>query len=349
VERVCDMACYKPLHGFKAENGGFTGDKARSPTGIPMSVPCGQCIGCRLDRSRQWATRMVHELKYHTEACFITLTYAPEHLPNFGNLHVQDFQKFMKDLRYHFSYVAENPETGKPKRYYRPIRYFHCGEYGEKCLNCGENKLNCKCGHYSATLGRPHFHAIIYGVEFYDLELLKKTKSGEFIYKSQTLTDIWGKGHASVGNVTFESCAYVARYVTKKITGEQADGHYMEPITIDEETGEVLDGLWRNPEYTTMSRRPGIGHRITDQRAFQDIFPHDRVVLRRQGYSSVSKPPRYYDKLLEKTDPEMYEQIKSIRKREANKNAEDNTDERLLVKEQVKLAQIKTLKRDLNL
>lgn len=336
------MTCYKPLEGYKAENGGFTGNRNNSPTGIKMKVPCGQCIGCRLDRSREWAIRMVHELKNHEKACFITLTYNDEHLPGDQSIHVEHFQKFMKDLRYAFSY--EDPET--KKRLYTPIRYFHCGEYGEQCLNCGDNKFTCRCGNWSPTIGRPHYHAILYGIEFDDIELYKKTKAGSYIYKSKKLADIWKKGYVTVGDVTFESCAYVARYVTKKITGSKADGHYTLPLTIDTETGEILDGIWRKPEYVTMSRRPGIGH-DTAEKYRGDMYPHDRVVMLRGQKSVLSKPPRYYDKMLEKADPKMYEEIKAKRKQQAALHAEDNTDERLFVKEQCKLAQISTLKRDL--
>lgn len=360
------MPCYKPLRGYKASDGGITFNPKHSPTKEYLDVPCGQCIGCRLEKSREWAVRMVHELKNWDKACFITLTYDDEHLPLNKSLSVTEyapytdletkevkekqydshFQTFMKDLRYHFSEVRVNPETGRKKRYYRPIRFFQSGEYGQECKNCGQNKINCyhTCGQWSPTFGRPHYHAILFNVEFNDLIPLKKNKSGEMIYKSETLSSIWKRGYTSVGNVTFESCAYVARYVTKKITGEQAEDHYVRLGKVSTETGEI-ETVKINPEYANMSRRPGIGKGYIE-RYFSDVYPNDRVVLLRRGESKVSKPPRYYDKLLQEIDPHMYEDIKQQRRNEALKHENDSTDERLMVREAVRKAQTKTLHRN---
>ena len=65
---------------------------------MPIQVPCGQCAGRRLDQSKQWALRCVHEAQVHDENCFITLTYNNENLPKDGSLNKRDFQLFMKRL-----------------------------------------------------------------------------------------------------------------------------------------------------------------------------------------------------------------------------------------------------------
>lgn len=321
------MPCYHPISAWqllkvKTANGkptiSFKNPYARpSADRVGIQVPCGQCIGCRLERSRQWAIRCVHEARQHEDVngnAFITLTYRDERVPPGASLNKIHFQKFMKRLRKALSPIK--------------IRFFHCGEYGE---------INA----------RPHYHACIFGYSFPDKEFLKNTDTGEKLYISKILVDAWiepdGKdlpppnnwvgyynpksyGYSTIGNVTFESAAYVARYITKKITGDKAESHY----------------AGRDPEYTTMSRRPGIGKNWYDE--FNgDVFPSDEVVLR----GKQMRPPRFYDKQLEKSDPALYEKIKLDRKAEAVKNAPDNTTRRLLTKEQCKLAQFKQLKRGL--
>ena len=151
-------------------------------------VPCGQCIGCRLERSRQWAIRCVHEASLHTDNCFITLTYSPDCLPSDGSLNHDDFQKFFKRLRKHIA----------PKK----IRYYMCGEYGEDLQQ-------------PSKLGRPHFHACLFGLDFDDKQLYI-VRDDVKLYTSATLEKIWGKGFVTIGDVTFESAAYVARYIAKK-------------------------------------------------------------------------------------------------------------------------------------
>lgn len=159
-----------------------------------LSLPCGRCFGCRLERSRQWAIRMTHEAQLHDDNCFITLTYSPENLPEDGSLDVTVFQKFMKRLRKKYSGVK--------------IRFFHCGEYGD---------LN----------GRPHYHAILFGFDFDDKQFLKRTKYGA-LYTSDNLFSLWPYGYSTIGPVNFLTCGYVARYSMKKITGKDAREYYGE-------------------------------------------------------------------------------------------------------------------------
>lgn len=299
------MPCYHPISAWqllnvKTKNGkpsiSFKNPYARpSKDRVGIQVPCGQCIGCRLERSRQWAIRCVHEAYGHENNAFITLTYSPENLPPGGSLpnyEGGDFQLFMKRLRKAVSPVK--------------IRFFSCGEYGEK------NE-------------RPHYHACIFGYDFPD-KVLYTVRDGCRLYRSPMLEKIWNLGFATVGDVTFESAAYVARYVTKKITGGLAEDHYK----------------GKNPEYTTMSRRPGIGKGWYDE--FKgDVFPCDNVVIR----GKIMRPPRFYDKKLEVDNPEMLASIKLKRKAKALAAADDNTAARLKAKETCKLAQFQQLKRGL--
>lgn len=262
------VPCYSPLDGWRhKENGGFTMRPDLAQRDAPLTVPCGQCIGCRLERSRQWAIRIVHEGQMHDDNCFITLTYDPEHLPPGNTLVKSDFQKFMKRLR---------------KELDIPVRYYHCGEYGE-------------------TTMRPHYHAIIFGWRPIDPSLF--ATSGEHpLYESPTLTRIWGLGHCTFGELTFDTAAYTARYVTKKVNGPQADDHY---AYTDPETGEVT---WRQPEYATMSRRPGIGRPWLEKYG-RDTYEKDQVILNGRPLT----PPKAYDVAFEHVDPDRLLVVKNKR------------------------------------
>lgn len=300
------MACYHPLQGYYSPEVTQTGkprvvfDRSKGYADRPVKIPCGQCIGCRLERSRQWAIRCVHESQLHDKNCFITLTYDDENLPRDGSLDHRDWVLFFKRLR---------------KKYGRGIRYYMCGEYGE-------------------TTARPHYHACVFGLDFDDKSPWSE-RDGIVTYTSETLRNLWGMGHATVGAVTFNSAAYVARYVMKKVTGQKAEEHY-QTIT---EWGEVFD---RRPEYTQMSRRPGIA--ADWLRKFQsDAYPSDFIVLR----GAKMKPPKFYDRQYEIVDPAALEKIKGRRSRRGRKQAHDNTPDRLRVKEKVTEARLNQLKRNL--
>lgn len=289
------MPCYSPMKGYRS--------RERNPTGkrsivfniqdgyldMPVTLPCGQCIGCRLERSRQWAIRCVHEAQLYERNCFITLTYNDENLPSDGSLKKTEFQKFMKRLR---------------KEYGDGIRYFHCGEYGER-------------------FQRPHYHACLFNFDFDDRVLFQE-RDGVRLYVSASLARLWPFGFSTIGDVTFESAAYVARYITKKITGDQAADHYGS----------------RTPEYITMSRRPGIG-RPWLERFSADVYPSDHVVLR----GKQLRPPKYYDNIFELEDPTTFAKV--VRKRlAAVQDSEWNqTPERLAVREFIQLEKCKLLRR----
>ena len=227
----------------------------------------------------------MHEAQMHDRSCFLTLTYDDEHLPYRQSLDVSHWQLFAKRLR---------QKCG-------PFRFFHCGEYGERT-------------------GRPHYHACLFGLDFSEDRKLWKEIRGNAYYVSETLTETWSMGHALIGDLTPESAAYTARYVMKKVTGNNAADHYGR---VDEETGEIYE---LKPEYITMSRNKGLGESWF-RKFHRDVYPSDEVVLRGKKY----KPPRYYDKLYEEMNPEGFAAI--VKRREAREvaanRAADNTDARL--------------------
>ncbi len=267
-----------------------------------ITVPCGSCIGCRLDRSRAWAIRCVHEAQLHETNCFITLTYDEKHLPKDGSLSLGDFQLFMKRLRKSLS----------PKQ----IRFFHCGEYGDK-------------------LSRPHYHACIFNHDFADRTLWSQ-RNGNKLYRSASLEKLWPYGYSSVGTLTWQSAAYIARYITKKITGAAAKDHYER---VETSTGEITHLA---PEYITMSLKPGIGSEWFKLYS-GDVYPGDFVVIDGKKF----KPPRYYDNLLELSDLETFELIKEERENYALKYPEEQSPSRLATREICTLKKTESLLRPL--
>lgn len=340
------MTCYHPIRGYRAHAPGPSGKRpivftpSQGYSDLPVKVPCGQCIGCRLERSRQWAVRCVHEAQLHEANSFITLTYDDHNLPDNRSIDLSQWQRFMKRLRKHFCATRRvNPETGRMRTYYdksKAVRFFACGEYGELCSQCGLSRPVCKCKDWLPKLGRPHYHAILFNLDFADKELFQVRK-GVRLYTSETLQKLWPFGFSSVGDVTFESAAYVARYVMKKITGPAAAEYYE---FIDPSTGEVHD---RQPEWVVMSRRPGIAADWLKQ--FQgDVYPSDFLTLRGQKM----RPPRFYDRVLEEKEPEAMRKIRLGRIGKAAIHKADNTPERLRVKEAVRLSRSSKLVRNLS-
>uniref|UniRef100_UPI0040472208 rolling circle replication-associated protein n=5 Tax=Pseudomonadati TaxID=3379134 RepID=UPI0040472208 len=267
-----------------------------------LTLPCGQCVGCRLERSRQWAVRCMHEASLYEQNCFITLTYNDENLPDDGSLHYDHFQKFMKRLR--------KAVSGR-------VRFYMAGEYGEQ-------------------LGRPHFHACLFNYDFSDKVFFKRTGSGSNLYRSAKLESLWPYGYSSIGDVNFQSAAYVARYIMKKVNGKHQDEHYER---VNDETGEITV---RRPEFTKMSLKPGIGFDWYNEWK-DDVYPDDFVVVN----GKKVRPPRFYDKKFKVEHPEEFEVIEFQRECRARERFEENTDERLAVKEKVARARLQSLKRTL--
>nr|QJB18958.1 MAG: replication initiator protein [Microvirus sp.] len=302
------MPCYHPVTAWRSRHvnpSGKVGLVFQEDKAAPFSelqIPCGGCIGCRLDKSRQWMLRLMHEAKYHEQKSFLTLTYDDLQLPENGSLDKTHFQKFMKRLR---------------KQHGGKLRYFMCGEYGDQTQ-------------------RPHYHAILYGCDFSDRRPHSKGAKGDQIYISETLDRIWTHGNCYIGNVTPESCGYVARYIMKKVTGEQANDHYGR---INPATGE-----WYllQPEYLAMSLKPGIGATYYDE--FKtDLYPSDFAISKGRELPV----PKYYDRQLEKENPDLLETLKARRKARAIKNKADNTPERLAVRKTIIQSKSKMLTRTL--
>ena len=325
------MPCYSPLKGWKdRETGGikFRGDD----TAEKMEVACGQCLGCRLDHSRMWAMRIVHECSLHEVTggnCFVTLTYRDRvectedqlrdgyHVPDDWSLHKKHVQDFMKRLRKAF----------EPQR----IRFFLCGEYGNRCKH-GIDLSLVKCP--LCNVGRPHYHVCLFNCDFPDLEVYS-SRDGENRYTSPMLEAIWKYGFVDVGELNFDSAAYVARYCLKKVTGVMADDYYCQ---------YDFDGCvtWVDQEFCLMSRRPGVGKEWFDKYV-DDVFPSDEVPV--PGAGVVKGVPRYYQELFKISEPLKLEEIKQVRKEFMRAHGEDYTPARLMDRYQVKKRQVEMLKR----
>ena len=327
------MPCYSPLKGYMCKETGGLKFKTEN-TQDTMEVACGQCLGCRLDRSRMWAARIVHESSLHDHDggnSFVTLTYRSKaqctknqldeklHIPEDWNLSVpireagkqteaSHFQLFMKRLR---------------KRYKQKIKYFMCGEYGAICKH-GINLDQVGCP--LCNVGRPHYHACLFNVEFNDLEPYA-SRDGVTRYTSKTLEGLWKYGFVDVGKLEYQSAAYVARYCLKKVTGVNAEEHYQ---SIDYK-GEVTK---LNPEYATMSN--GIGEGWYEKYK-DDVFPSDEVPV--PGHGIIKKVPRYYEEKYKESDPFDYEEVKNKRQIFRRENADEYEPDRLMAKYKVKKAQ----------
>jgi hypothetical protein len=293
------MSCVKPLEAFRSENGSVIFNNHNSATKVPMALPCGQCIGCRLERARQWGTRCVHESKMHEHSSFVTLTYNDDSLPPGGSLDLRDLQLFMKRLRK--SRVAGGQVT--------PVRFFAGGEYGE---------LN----------NRPHYHLLLFNCRFSNLVEVGTGVGGQTLYTSDELFGLWPRGFHTIGAVTMQSAQYCAKYAMKKLNRGSTDeslARFQERYQVFDENGEVFD---RRPEFAVMSRRPGIGATYYEKYG-DEVRALDNVIVD----GREAKLPRYYDVLSERIAKEQLEKHKRARRREAVLKRFDNTPERLRVKE----------------
>lgn len=344
------MPCYHPIPAWQGEilpsgKRGMVFKVGSSEPALSIlehKLPCGQCIGCRLDYALDWAVRCVHEMQMHESNCFVTCTY--DKMPPDESLQLEHWQLFMKLIRNEFG----------------PTRHFHAGEYGS------EN-------------GRPHDHALLFGIDFADKKTFTKTQAGSWIYVSDKLSGLWKKasstgGYCSLGEVTFESAGYLARYLIGRPTLRRkvkdsygnyvvgSDGLFVREWTdeaiarygerIDRKTGEIV--LAKRPEYLTMSRNPGIGA-TWFEKYWSDVYPHDYVRIR--GDVKMP-PPRTYDVWYEKKNPVDMRRIKMERLSRNQKLEEVWSDElqkiqlldshspwRLKVMEEVKAAQVAFLKK----
>lgn len=261
------MACYHPLLAVKYSMtdpewkviGSFEdSDVTNLSFAKTMMVPCGHCIGCRLDYSRKWANRMALEKETTGDALFITLTYDEEHLPicyvyeniTFGTLVLKDVQDFWKRFR----------KKLKGKK----ITYYQAGEYGD-------------------LTERPHYHFIAFGIGLDDIPKLKpdgKNELGNVWYRSEWLDDIWKCGRVCIAEANWQTMAYVSRYVTKKVIGGDVRAH---------------EFLGRHNEFATMSKNPAIGLRWLIENAPR--IEDDRLThIAIPGKGSVKIPKYFMDK-----------------------------------------------------
>jgi len=300
--------CLHPLTAYYSKEFGSSGkrlvtfDKSQSFSGLPLRLPCYQCVECRLARSLSWAVRCMHEKMLHTESAFVTLTYDDDHLPEDRSISVRDHQLFMKRMR---------------KRFGKGIRFFMCGEYGEKN-------------------GRPHYHYLLFNRDFPDRKYYKMAKNGvDKLYTSEIAEELWSNGLCVVGDVTLDSCAYVARYIVDKVTGDRADGHY----TVVTSDGVVVS---RVPEFTCQSRRPGIASEWYKRYGRHSHVSGDFAVMDGKRV----RMPRFYDGRFELTDPEELAIIKKRRLANARRYRKNNTRDRLRVREVVALKRLRMYERD---
>ncbi|WNK14641.1 MAG: replication initiator protein [Microvirus sp.] len=295
------MSCYKPLRAFKTPTGIVFDELRRHDIRHRIDIPCGQCIGCRMRRASDWATRIMHESTNSEANCFITLTYGRDQLPQNSSLDHSDWQRFMKRLR----------KQHAPTR----VRFYMCGEYGP-------------------LHQRPHYHACLFGIDFTDRIPAGKSESGEMFYTSEQLKQLWTHGNVSVQNLTRKTASYTARYIMTKQLGPEAEKKYTE-TTID---GEIIK---RKPEYAAMSLKPGIGAKWLKKYA-TDVYPHDYVIIE----GKKIQPPKYYDKIMKRQQPDMIEELQYQREVKGKLHYQDNTPERLRVRELVHTARIRNLKRN---
>lgn len=257
------MVCFYPKKGWfdETENKFTTNRHKIKGSYHPITIKCQECIGCRNDYSREWGIRNMLESYYHVEKMFITLTYNNSNLPKNNSLVKKDLQNFIKTLR------EKLDRESKIK-----IKYFGAGEYGEKTQ-------------------RPHYHVLIFGYKFKDLKFLKKTQSGNKIFRSPTLEKLWRKGISSIGKVTEESCMYVSQYSMKKLNSKNKKY----------ET--------RLPEFTLMSTREAIGLKWLLNNWEKMI---EDGCIKNKGYTYPI--PRYFMKQIKLKSDSLYIQIKNERK-----------------------------------
>jgi len=265
------MACVSPTRACQEVKGGKVRFGAPSAYDArELQVPCGKCIGCKMDRARSWSIRLKHEASLFDSNVFVTLTYDDAHLPRSLSLEYRDFQLFMKRLRRRGGSLVSNADK------HNGVRFFAAGEYGAK-------------------LRRAHFHALLFNCHFPDSVRLWNGDS-----HSTTAEELWGKGNVVLGDFTLERAAYVAGYTVEKRYGQAAVDHYED--VVDRSTGELFR---RRPEFVQMSRAPGIGARWYD-RYRSDLYKGYVT----DGSGHRVRVPRYYFNKLMRDEPVRASQLK---------------------------------------
>lgn len=307
------MACFYPQEGYLVLDDGVKrwrryvrhGDDVLEP----MTVVCGNCIGCRMERSRRWTIRCQHEVlmceRQGLPSSFVTLTIDDGHMPEHGEIEYRLCQLFHKRVRKN-SGVA--------------YRHLTLSEYGGLTF-------------------RPHFHCVMMGLSFERGKPAGKGDSGEVCYESPQLAKLWPLGFSSFGNATARSIGYCTRHNFKDAM--KYPPGFFEEEWLDDETGEICK---RRGPFLTFSR--GIGRSWYEQYGRTDCHNHDFMVLRD---GQVVGPIPFYDDLLASTPDGECEllELKARRRLKALEHPEDQTRERLAVREQVFKARIRNLMKGL--
>lgn len=274
------MRCTSPRNvGFKPDGKTIAwSPKHISKEYATFQLPCSKCIECRLEYARSWAIRATHEAQMHSENSFITLTYSDEHLMS-PFLIYEDWQKFMKKLR---------------KTVPQAVGVMVVGEYGEKTK-------------------RPHWHAILFNYRPKDCVYLRDNELGDKIYTSKTLDKLWGKNDSEqkpneIGDVTFKSAGYVARYSAKKLVHGLDSTHDFNPIF-------------------RCSSKHAIAKKWLEQ-YYLDVFSHGHVIL---GNGQSAPVPRYYEKWLKKEHPDVWINYLAKTKAEKQLSAQERGDAEAII------------------
>lgn len=271
------MACFHTITAYRLRNGELS-FKDKGEILEKLQLPCGKCIGCKLDHANEWATRCWCEMQSWENNCFITLTYNDENLPENGLLVKKDLQDFMKLLRYHCKGIQEweNPRTGKKEN---PIRFLACGEYGPNGTR------------------RPHYHILIFNwkPDKKELKFYKENHNGDRLFMCKQIEKIWKKGFVTVGDLNYKSACYVARYCTKKLFNG-AKHKDLKKIEIQ-------------PEFILMSRNGGIGIKYWNQ--YQDkILKQSGILIGINGKPKCKNIPRYFEKKYKEENELEFEKYK---------------------------------------
>lgn len=248
-------------------------------------IPCGKCIGCRLDYSREWANRGFLEALCWKQNYFVTLTYNDEHLKMireelsadefYATVDQKDMKRFMHDLR---------QKMKRDKHQEDGIRFMGCAEYGDQGL-------------------RPHMHIILFNCKL-PLESFYKPRilNDNTYYQNHIIEACWKKGLSNISEATWNTIAYTARYITKKIKGKDAQAIY--------------DSLGVEAEFLRTSRMPGIGKPYYDKH-WEKIYKYDQIQVHNLNGTITCQPPKYFDELYKKDHPKEFRKIQEKRERRA--------------------------------
>ena len=248
-----------------------------------FQLPCGKCLSCRLEYSRQTAIRCVHESLQYKDNSFITLTYSEENLKS-NKLQYKDFQNFIKKLRSHIldeklkkMYPTANTQDARREIYRK-------SEKATKDMVKTECTISVFCtGEYGDKKKRPHWHAIIFNWEPQDKTHKYTNDRGDKVYSSEILNILWPYGISEIGSVTFESASYVARYATKKLYHGKDGTHEYEPIS-RRSTKNAIGKTWI-------------------EKNWKDCFTNGYLVFKKKDQYIQCGIPRYYEKWLKKNHP----------------------------------------------